>query len=350
MSVLRRMMLWSVSWKISTRLRPRSFAALQAISALARPCARRFRDSGGSSAAPTAHRDLHGAVAAHVGELRALAAQHLPDLVREIERAVGQEHREAVAGDARRERAGPRLLAQHLGDLADHLVADVHAEVVVDQVHAVDVEVQHALGHRLAPRRELAAHLRLERGAREQRRQLVEVVLQRGRDLARQQLDEPLGARLEVGRVFGAEQREEPAHAARGMAYRRAQDLVGRQLDRAHLDLVDHQVAALQLRPVEQVPVDLGQQLDLRPLAARSLASRDVCAPGRPAPRGGSRDGPRRSAPARRARRRPSGSSGSVGAILSRSSRSSSRDCRSRVRSSTLARDSSSRCRHSSAG
>ena len=33
------MMLWSESWNISTRLRPRSFAALQAISAVARACA-----------------------------------------------------------------------------------------------------------------------------------------------------------------------------------------------------------------------------------------------------------------------------------------------------------------------
>ena len=40
MSVLRRMMLRSVAWKISTRSRPRSFAALQAISAFARGAVR----------------------------------------------------------------------------------------------------------------------------------------------------------------------------------------------------------------------------------------------------------------------------------------------------------------------
>jgi hypothetical protein len=39
MSVWRRMMLWSESWNVSTRLRPRSLAALQAISAVASACA-----------------------------------------------------------------------------------------------------------------------------------------------------------------------------------------------------------------------------------------------------------------------------------------------------------------------
>ena len=176
MSVLRRMMLWSASWNTSTRSRPRSFAALQAISALASPCARRFLRFRRQLGDAHADRDLHRAVAARVGELGALAPHHVADLLREVERAVGQEHREAVARDARRERARPRLLAQHLGDLADQLVADVHAEVVVDDVHAVDVHVQHAFRRRLLASGELAADLGFERGAREQRRQRVEVV------------------------------------------------------------------------------------------------------------------------------------------------------------------------------
>ena len=67
-----------------------------------------------------------------------------------------------------------------------------------------------------------------------------------------------------------------PDHAAGGVADRRAEDLVGRELDRTDLDLVDHEVAPLQLHPVEQVPVDLGQDLDLWPLAARRLADRDA--------------------------------------------------------------------------
>ena len=152
----------------------------------------------------------------------------------------------------------------------------MHAEVVVDDVHAVDVEIEHAFRHRFAPGRELRAHLGLERGARQERGQRVVVVLERGRRLARQELDETLGARLEVRGILFPEHHEESDDAAGGVAHRRAEDLVGRQLDRAHLDLVDHEIAPLQLRPVEQVPVDLGQDLDLRALAARRLADRDV--------------------------------------------------------------------------
>jgi hypothetical protein len=187
-----------------------------------------------------------------------------------------KEDGEAVARNARRERARARLPAQHFGDLADQLVADVHAEVVVDHVQAVDVHVQDAFRRRLAARGELAADLCLEGGAREQGRQRVEVVRERGRRLARQQLDQALGARVEERGARLAEHHEEAGHAAGRMADRRREDLVGRQLDRADLDLVDHEVAPLQLHPVEQVPVDLGQDLDLRPFAARRLADRDA--------------------------------------------------------------------------
>ena len=219
---------------------------------------------------------LHRAVASRVGEFRALPPQHLSDLLPEFERAVRQEHREAVAGNARGERAGARLLAEHFGDLADQLVADVHAEVVVDDMHAVDVHVEHAFRRRLSARGELRANLGLEGRAREERGQRVEVVLQRGRGLSREELDEPLRARLEIRRFLLAEHDQESDDAPGGVPHRRAEDLVGRQLDRAHLDLVDHEVAALQLRPVEQVPMDLGEDLDLRPLATRRLADGDV--------------------------------------------------------------------------
>ena len=126
----------------------------------------------------------------------------------------GRNTAKPVAGNARRKRAGPRLLAQHLRDLADQLVTDVHAEVVVDDVHAIHVHVQHAFGHRAAARGELRAHLGLECRAGEERGERIVVGLQDRRRLARQELGEPLGARVEVRRVLGAEHHEEAEHAA----------------------------------------------------------------------------------------------------------------------------------------
>ena len=61
MSVWRRMMLWSESWNISTRLRPRSLAALQAISAVASACASALSERP-MGATPEAHRDFEGAL------------------------------------------------------------------------------------------------------------------------------------------------------------------------------------------------------------------------------------------------------------------------------------------------
>ena len=84
------------------------------------------------------------------------------------------------------------MLAQQVADLRDRLVADVHAEVFVDDVHAIDVHVQHAFGHRAAARGELRAHLGLERRAREERGERVVVGLQHRRRLARQEFGEAL--------------------------------------------------------------------------------------------------------------------------------------------------------------
>ena len=56
----------------------------------------------------------------------------------------GHDHREAIAGDARRHRIRRQVLAQQVADLRDGLVAHVHAEVFVDDVQLVDVDVQQA--------------------------------------------------------------------------------------------------------------------------------------------------------------------------------------------------------------
>src|ERR1700677_3899078 len=80
-SVWRRMMLWSESWKTSTRLRPRSLAALQAI----------------SGAAPGG----------------------------------GERRGEPVPGDARRQGRRHNAAGHALGHARDHIVADVHAESLV---------------------------------------------------------------------------------------------------------------------------------------------------------------------------------------------------------------------------
>jgi hypothetical protein len=173
------------------------------------------------------------------------------------------------------ERARPRLAAQHLGDLADHLVADVHAEVVVDDVQAIDVEVEHAVRAFVGRAGQRGPDLHLERGARQQRGRRVEVVLQDAGHLARQQLGEPLGAQVEIGLLRGAEQREEARDPARGVAHRHREDLVGGQAG-GGVDLVDDQAAPLQRGPVHQVAVRGGEDGQLRLAAGGRLADRDV--------------------------------------------------------------------------
>ena len=53
-----------------------------------------------------------------------------------------QQHREPVAGNARCERTGRQSTPDQLAELPQHRVAHVHAEVVVDDVQLVGIDVQ----------------------------------------------------------------------------------------------------------------------------------------------------------------------------------------------------------------
>ena len=142
-------------------------------------------------------------------------------------------------------------------------------------MHAVAVEVQHA-ARAVARSREGGAHLQLERLPGQQRGGRVEVVLQHGAGLARQQLGQALGAQVEVLGVGRAEHREEPGDAAGGVAHGDREDLVGWQAALGGVRLVDEQRPPLQLRPVQQVAVGRRQDADLGLGAGPGLAHRHV--------------------------------------------------------------------------
>ena len=145
MSVWRRMMLWSESWNTSTRLRPRSLAALQAISAVASACARAL-SARPTGATPMLTGDLEGSLAGarhdrprpRRGSLR----RSPPPPPSRCSESAPRAGRPRCAPTARRAAA---LRARHSATLDDHVVAHVHAEGLVDDVQPVDVEVEDAV-------------------------------------------------------------------------------------------------------------------------------------------------------------------------------------------------------------
>jgi hypothetical protein len=164
-------------------------------------------------------------------------------------------HGETVAGDARRHRVRRQVFAQQVADLRDGLVADVHAEVFVDDVQLVDVDVQQAP----APRARLGLDEHeldalLERGARQQAGERVVAGLDAGGHAARQQVGEVHVAADELRRVEPAEQRQHARGAARALAQRAGEDAKWNG-DLAGLrgDLVDHQRVAARLRDRQQL-------------------------------------------------------------------------------------------------
>ena len=115
------------------------------------------------------------------------------------------------------------MLAQQVADLRDRLVAHVHAEVFVDDVQLVDVDVQQAPAlPRAIGLGEHELHALLERGARQQPGQRVVTGLDARRDLAREQVGEVHVAADELRRLELAEQREH-ARSAAAMPWRSGQ-------------------------------------------------------------------------------------------------------------------------------
>src|SRR6185295_4833138 len=87
-----------------------------------------------------AQRHVHARFTVRGAQLFRPFAQRLRELGRILEARV-QQNGETVAGDARREGAGRQAAAQQLAELRNDSVADVHAEVVVDDVQLVRVDV-----------------------------------------------------------------------------------------------------------------------------------------------------------------------------------------------------------------
>ena len=254
MSVWRRMMLWSESWNISTRLRPRSLAALQAISAVASACA------SGLSERPIGATPRHTDTSkepwpargtmARGGGADLLGDHRAPTSMLELR----DERREPVSRNARRQRLRRQRLRHALRDADDHVVADVHAEGFVDDVQPVDVEIEDdvRVGRRPPPSSAVAWR---SKACRVMSPVLVSYCAwMMTVDSLRQHFGDARLLQVEILRARRIEQREHAHDPLRGMPHRAGQDLVGRRdVARDLGDVIDHDGALLQLHPRHQV-------------------------------------------------------------------------------------------------
>ena len=99
---------------------------------------------------------------------------------------------------------GDRLLPDRLGDAHDDVVADVHAEVLVQHVQPVDVDVDDAVVLAQQFGREHRVGTLLERRPRQQAGGRVVRVHQDVGDAAAEQLDDAHLPQVEVGRLLPA--------------------------------------------------------------------------------------------------------------------------------------------------
>jgi hypothetical protein len=189
-------------------------------------------------------------------------AQTAEERARSVELFVREEQCEAIARDARREHIGRQLRADRLGDAHDDGVADVHAVVLVDHVQAIDVGVSDAVFARVAF--EDCQRALLERRTRQQSRARVVRVLQHVGDVASHHLDHAHLARIEVAAREPLEQHQQANDVLPALADRARENLVGQAAHRAgSRHLVQHQGAALDLHPREQVALSLVERLAL---------------------------------------------------------------------------------------
>ena len=164
-----------------------------------------------------------------------------------------------------------QMLAQQVADLRDRLVAHVHAEVFVDDVQLVDVDVQQAPA--LAARVAVAEHeldALLERGARQQAGQRVVAGFDAGGDSCASEIREMHVAADEFRRLELAEQREHARGAAAALAQRAGEDAIGnRDLSGLRRDAVDDQRIAARLRDGEQLLLRAREDADVAVLGIR---------------------------------------------------------------------------------
>ena len=138
-------------------------------------------------------------VSAQRAELFRAFAQRFGEL-RGILELGRQQHGEAIARDARREGAARQPPAQQLADLADDAVADVHAEVVIDDMQLVGIDVERAPGNLAIGLVDHRPHAMLEGLARVKTTHRIEAALDDAGGLARQDVPE---ARVAIHELRG---------------------------------------------------------------------------------------------------------------------------------------------------
>ncbi len=210
--------------------------------------------------------DLDRLLPVDEAELFQAGAHVLGYVVGRVDAAVRHEDGEAVARNPRGLHARREIAANDLRDAHDDLVTDVHAEILVQHVQAIEIDVDHAIVARERLRRQHRLHALLERRAGQQPGRRVVGVQQDVGDAAREQLDDPHLAQVEVGRFFGLEEHQDAEHALRALHHR-----AGKRLERhpghraAGERAIGRQRLPVQLRPADQVPVTPREEVGASP-------------------------------------------------------------------------------------
>ena len=126
--------------RVSTRLRPRSLAALQAVSAAASDM-RELLGGRLQGRDADADRHRHARAGLQHGQLLGALAQRLGEALGVAAAAEAMSTKRSPEMRAPK-RPGRQALAHQLAELPEQGIADVHAGVLVDGVQLVDVDVQ----------------------------------------------------------------------------------------------------------------------------------------------------------------------------------------------------------------
>ncbi len=149
----------------------------------------------------------------------------------------------------------------------------MHAEVLVQHVQPVEVDVDHAVVLLQRRGRQHRQRALLERGAREQPRGRIVRIHQDVGDATAEQLDDAHLAQVEVRRVHALEQHEHAVHALRTVHHGTREDLVRDVGERARVrGRVGRHGLAMELRPPQHLAMRARE--DLRAHARWRVAGR----------------------------------------------------------------------------
>ncbi len=184
------------------------------------------------------HRDRQRLAALDIADLAGRGEDLLADVDAVLERALRQQHREAVAADSARESAAPCRATDHLGDALDHFVAGAEAERFVDRLQPIDVDIEQRVRGRRVVEQPLRAAFEYQ--AIHEAGQRIVFAAQDSDRLATHELQYPDVAQFEVFGFRRPKQRNEPGHAIVCVADRTGQDLVGRGVGGTRDAIYDH--------------------------------------------------------------------------------------------------------------